>query len=56
MLWALAQEGHTALETVGAPAFDWDIYSFCDIKRKHALFNCEVIRAQVQSLATHGII
>ena len=41
---------------MGALGFDWEVYSFYDSKDKHTLFDYRVLRAQVQSLANHGII
>ena len=38
------------------PRFDWGIYLLCDSEDSHALFNCKVLRAQMQSLAKYGII
>ena len=35
---------------MGTPRFDWGIYLFCDSEDSHALFDCKVLRAQVQSL------
>ena len=56
MLWALAQESHIVLENIRALSFNWGAYSFCDNGDRHALFNCRVLQAQVQSLADRGII
>ena len=56
MLWALAQENHIVLVNIGAPGFDWEDCSFYDSGDRHALFDCRVLRAQVQSLANRGII
>ena len=56
MLWALAQESHIVLENIGAPGFDWEVCLFCDSRDQYALFDCRVLRAQVQSLVDHGII
>ena len=56
MLWALAQESHIVLENIKTPGFDWESYSFYDSEDRHTLFDCGVLRAQVQSLANHGII
>ena len=53
---ALVQESHLDLEGIGTPEFDWGIYSFCDCRDKHALFDCKVLLAQIQSLADCGII
>ncbi|KAL0008660.1 hypothetical protein SO802_010162 [Lithocarpus litseifolius] len=41
---------------MGTPGFDWGICSFCDNGDRNALFDCRVLRAQVQSLADPGII
>ena len=41
---------------MGTPRFDWGICSFCDNGDRYALFDCRVLRAQVQSLANYGII
>ena len=41
---------------MGTPGFDWGICSFCDSEDNHALFDCQVLRAQVQGLAERGII
>ena len=41
---------------MGALGFDWEVYSFYDSENKHTLFDYRVLRAQVQSLADHGII
>ena len=56
MLRALVQESHLDLKGIGTPGFDWGICIFCDSEDSHALFDCKVLRAQVQSLAKHGII
>ena len=56
MLQALVQESHLDLKSMGTPRFDWGIYSFCDSEDSHALFDCNVLRAQMQSLAKRGII
>ena len=56
MLWALAQESHTVLDNIGASGFNWEVCSFSHSRDRHALFNCRVLQAQVQSLADHGII
>ena len=56
MLWALVQKSHLDLKGMGTPGFDWWIYSFCDNEDSHALFDCKVLRAQVQSLAERNII
>ena len=56
MLRALAQECHIVLENIGAPGFDWEICSFYDSEDRHALFDCSMLRAQVQSLTDHGIV
>lgn len=56
MLWALAQESHIVLENIDAPIFNWEVCSLCHNGDKHTLFNCRVLRAQFQSLASHGII
>ena len=56
MLRALIQESHLDLEGIETLGFDWGICLFYDSKDKHALFDCKVIRAQVQSLTNCGII
>ena len=56
MLQALARESHIVLKNIGAPGFDWEVCSFCDSGDKNTLFDYRVLRAQVQSLADHGII
>ena len=56
MLCALVQESHLDLKGMETLRFDWGIYSFCDGKDTHALFDCRVLRAQVQSLAERDII
>ena len=56
MLRALVQESHLDLKGMGTLGFDWGICSFCDNGDMHAQFDCRVLRAQVQSLANHGII
>ncbi|KAL0012937.1 hypothetical protein SO802_000006 [Lithocarpus litseifolius] len=53
MLRALVQESHLYLKGMGTLGFDWEICSFCDSGDMHALFDCRVLRAQVQSLANH---
>ena len=53
---ALVQESRIDLKGIGTPRFDWGICSFCDNEDRHALFDCKVLRAQVQSLTEHGII
>jgi len=55
-LRALAQESHIALENKGATRFDWENCSFCGNGDRYTLFDCRVLRAQVQSLADYGII
>ena len=55
-LQALAYKSHIVLENIRAPRFDWEVYLFCDNGDQHALFDCRVLKAQVQSLANHGII
>ena len=56
MLRALAKERLIALENIGAPGFDWEVCSVCNSGNRHALFDCKMLRAQVQSLADCGII
>ena len=56
MLQALARESHIVLKNIGAPGFDWEVCSFCDSGDKNTLIDYRVLRAQVQSLADHGII
>ena len=56
MLRALVQESHLNLKGMGILGFDWGICSFCDNEDSHALFDCKVLQAQVQSLAKRGII
>ena len=56
MLRALVQESHLNLKGIGTPRFDWGTYSFCDNEDRHALFDCKVLRAQVQSLVKSSII
>ncbi|KAL0015476.1 hypothetical protein SO802_002545 [Lithocarpus litseifolius] len=56
MLPALVQESHLDLKGIRTPRFDWDNCSFCDSEDSHALFDCKVLRAQVQSLVECGII
>ena len=56
MLRALVQESHLDLKGIGNPGFDWGICSFYDSEDSHALFDCKVLRARVQSLAERSII
>ena len=56
MLRALVQESHLDFKGMGTPGFDWRICSFCDGEDSYALFDCEVLRAQVRSLAECSII
>ena len=56
MLRALVQESHLDLQGMGTPRFDWGICSSCDNEDSHALFDCKMLWAQVQSLAECGII
>ena len=56
MLQALVQESHLDLKVMGTPEFDCGIYSFYDNEDSYALFDCTMLRAQLQSLADHGII
>ena len=48
MLRALAWESYIVLKNIGALSFDWEVCSFYDSENKQTLFNCRVLKAQVQ--------
>ena len=49
MLRALVQESHFDLRGIGTLGFDWGICSFGYNEDNHALFDCKVLRAQIES-------
>ena len=56
MLQTLVQKRHLDLKGMGTLGFDWGICLFYESEDSYALFDCKVLRAQVQSLAERGII
>ena len=56
MLQTLVQKRHLDLKGMGTLGFDWGICLFYKSEDSYALFDCKVLRAQVQSLAERGII
>ena len=53
---ALVQESHLDLKGIETSGFVWVICLFCDSEDMHDLFDCKVLRAQVQSLVDRVII
>ena len=56
MLLAMVQESHIDLKGMGILGFDWGICLFCDSEDSHALLDCKVVQAKVQSLVERGIV